>query len=122
MPVILIAEDELSIAALLRDTLEDEGYAVVLARNGQEALDMLGTTQPALVLTDMMMPILDGLALCRAIQANPASQAIPVVLMSAIVDLPVSDGCRSTGFLKKPFDLQQVIDTVSNVIGLANQA
>ena len=122
MHVILIAEDELSIAALLHDTLEDEGYTVVLARNGQEALDMLDTARPALVLTDVMMPILDGLALCRAIQANPAYQAIPVVVMSAIVDPPRLDGCRSIGFLKKPFDLQQVIDTVTNAIGLAGQA
>ena len=78
MPSILIAEDEYSIATLLRDTLEDEGYTVMLAQNGQEALELLGTTRPALVLTDLMMPIVDGLALCRAIQTNPAYQAIPV--------------------------------------------
>jgi CheY-like chemotaxis protein len=122
MPNILIAEDELSIATLLRDTLEDEGYTVVLARNGQEALDMLGTTRPALVLTDVMMPVLDGLALCRAIQANPVYQAIPVVVMSAILTPPVAEGCRAIGFLKKPFDLQQVVDTITHLIGMADQA
>src|SRR4051812_33233101 len=121
MPDILIAEDELSIATLLRDTLEDEGYTVVLARNGQEALDMLGTTRPALVLTDLMMPVLDGLALCRASQANPVYRAIPVVVMSAILNSPVA-GCRAIGFLKKPFDLQQVVDTITNLIGLADRA
>src|SRR3954468_2250850 len=105
MPDILIAEDELSIATLLRDTLEDEGYAVVLAQNGQEALNILRTTRPALVLTDVMMPILDGFALCRAIQADPTYQAIPVIVMSAILDPPSSGGCRAIAFLKKPFDL-----------------
>jgi two-component system, OmpR family, response regulator VicR len=121
MPKILIAEDELSIATLLRDTFEDEGYAVMLAQNGQEALDLLSTTRPALVLTDIMMPVLDGLALCRAMQSNPIYQAIPVVVMSAIDGQPPYDGCHALGFLKKPFDLQKVIDTITNVIGLADQ-
>ena len=122
MPTILIAEDEHSIATLLRDTLEDEGYTVVLARHGQEALEILETTRPALVLTDVMMPIVDGLALCRAIQANPAYQTIPVIVMSAIIDRPAADRCHAIGFLKKPFDLQNVIDTITNVIGLADHA
>jgi CheY-like chemotaxis protein len=122
MPTILIAEDEFSIATLLRDTLEDEGYTVVLAQNGQEALELLGTTRPALVLTDVMMPIVDGFALCRAIQGNPAYQAIPVIVMSAINDLPAADGCHALGFLRKPFDLQNVVDTITNVIGLADHA
>ena len=104
MPLILIVEDELSIATLLRDMLEDEGYTVLLARNGQEALNLLGTYHPALVLTDVMMPILDGLALCRAIQADPTYQVIPVIVMSAIVDPPSSDGCRPIAFLKKPLE------------------
>src|SRR5215213_11196953 len=101
MPTILIAEDEFSIATLLRDTLEDEGYTVVLAQNGREALELLDTTSPALVLTDIMMPILDGFALCRAIQADPAYQAIPVIVMSAMSDPPAADQCRASAFLNK---------------------
>jgi len=122
MPKILIAEDELSIATLLRDILEDEGYAVVLAQNGQEALDILRTTRPALVMTDVMMPILNGFALCRAMQADPAYQAIPVIVMSAITDSSAAEGCRASGFLKKPFNLQNIVDTITNVLGQAGQA
>src|SRR5579859_3990439 len=70
MPTILIAEDEQSVATLLRDILEDEGYAVLLAYNGQEALEMLKTSRPALVMTDVMMPLVDGVTLCRTIQAD----------------------------------------------------
>jgi two-component system, OmpR family, response regulator VicR len=120
MPTILIAEDEQSIATLLRDTLEDEGYAVMLAQNGQEALEMLKTTRPALVVTDVMMPLVDGLTLCRAIQADPAYQAIPVIVMSAVASHGTTD-CRMITFLKKPFDLQNVVDTITNVIGRADQ-
>jgi CheY-like chemotaxis protein len=121
MPTILIAEDELSIAALLRDTLEDEGYAVVLAQNGHEALKLLGATRPALVLTDVMMPLLDGFALCSAIQAHPEYQAIPVILMSAISEPSAANGCQAVAFLRKPFDLQNVVATITNVIGQADE-
>jgi CheY-like chemotaxis protein len=122
MLIILIAEDELSIATLLRDILEDAGYGVVLARNGQEALDILGTTRPALVLTDVMMPLLDGFALCRAIQAHPDYQTIPVVVMSAVGRLPSADACRAAGFIRKPFDLENVVGIITNLIGLTDHA
>jgi CheY-like chemotaxis protein len=122
MPKILIVEDEHSIATLLRDTLEDEGYTVLIAGNGKQALEILSVDRPALVLTDVMMPILDGLALCRAIQADPNYHKIPVIIMSAIVGSLSDHGCRAIGFLKKPFDLQQVVDTVTNVISPADQA
>jgi CheY-like chemotaxis protein len=62
----------------------------------------------------------DGLALCRAIQTNPAYQAIPVIVMSAIIDPPAADGCHALGFLRKPFDLQNVVDMITNVIGVAD--
>ena len=122
MPIILIAEDELSIATLLRDILEDAGYGVVLARNGQEALNILGTTRPALILTDVMMPILDGFALCRAIQAHPDYQTIPVVVMSAVSRSLSVDECRAVGFIRKPFDLENVVAIITNLIGLADHA
>jgi two-component system response regulator VicR len=119
MPTILIVDDELSIATLLRDILQDEGYAVILAQNGQDAQNVLKTTRPALVVTDVMMPLVDGITLCRAIQADPVYEAIPVILMSAVVSHAVS-GCRAIAFLKKPFDLQNVVDTITNVIGRAD--
>lgn len=122
MPKILIVEDEQSIATLLRDTLEDEGYTVLIAGNGQEALDLLSVARPALILTDVMMPILDGMALCRAIQAHPAYQSIPVIVMSAIAGSLPDQGCRAIAFIKKPFDLQHVVDMVGNTIGLADEA
>lgn len=122
MSTILIAEDELSIATLLRDTLEEEGYTVVLARHGQQALDQIGAARPNLVLTDVMMPILDGPGLCRALQANPATRSIPVIIMSAVADLPALDGCHYVDFIKKPFELQSVVDTIANAIGRARQA
>ena len=122
MLTILVAEDEDSIATMLRDALEDEGYQVVLARDGREALDKLHTSRPALVITDLMMPYVDGLGLCRAIQADPVYRAIPVIVMSAIGQPLATEGCQYAAFLKKPFDLQLVLDTIIKVIGLADYA
>jgi CheY-like chemotaxis protein len=118
----LVAEDEDSIATMLCDALEDEGYDVTLARDGREALDRLRTSPPALVITDLMMPYLDGLELCRAMQADPAYHAIPVIVMSAIEAPQATDGCQYAAFLKKPFDLQVVLDTITKVIELTDHA
>ena len=94
----------------------------MLAQNSQEALDRLKITRPALVLTDVMMPLVDGLTLCRTIQADPAYQAIPVIVMSAVAGSLAVTGCHAIALLKKPFDLQNVVDTITNVIGFADHA
>ncbi len=122
MPTILVVEDEQSIAMVLHAILEDDGYNVVLARDGREALGMLPTVDPALVITDLMMPHVDGLTLCRAMRADPAYHAIPVILMSAIAEPLVTEGCHYAAFIKKPFALQVVVNTITNVLGLGEQA
>jgi CheY-like chemotaxis protein len=114
---ILIVEDEQAIAEMLAAILEETDYQVVLAGNGQEALTRLETTKPDLVLSDIMMPIMDGKTLCRKLQAHPTYQSIPVVLMSAAYDsFSRSDG-KPMAFLKKPFGLQELLTTVSDIIG-----
>ena len=120
MSRILVVDDEPSIREFIHAVLSAAGFGVATAADGEEALDVPGPFD--LLLTDVMMPILDGLALCRAIQSHPAYQAIPVVVMSAIIDPPAADGCRASGFLKKPFDLQRLVDTITNAIGLADHA
>jgi two-component system alkaline phosphatase synthesis response regulator PhoP len=114
---ILIVEDEHSIAEMLAAILVDADYRAVIAGNGQEALTRLETTSPDLILSDIMMPIMDGRTLCKKLQAHPAYRSIPVVLMSAAYDsVSRSDG-KPTAFLKKPFGLQELLTTVSDIIG-----
>ena len=86
MKTILIVEDEHSIAEMLAAILEEVDYQVVIAGNGQEALTRLETTSPDLILSDIMMPIMDGRTLCRKLQAHPIYRLIPIVLMSAAYD------------------------------------
>jgi two-component system alkaline phosphatase synthesis response regulator PhoP len=114
---ILIVEDEQAIAEMLAAILAEVDYRVVLAGDGQEALSRLETTSPDLILSDIMMPIMDGRTLCRRLRAHPTYRSIPIVLMSAAYDsVSRSDG-SPTAFLRKPFGLQELLTTVSNIIG-----
>ena len=117
MKTILIVEDEHSIAEMLAAILVDVDYIAAIAGNGQEALTRLETTSPDLILSDIMMPIMDGRTLCKKLLAHPTYRSIPVVLMSAAYDsLSRSDG-KPMAFLKKPFGLQELLTTVSDIIG-----
>ncbi len=89
LPTILVVDDEPAIAEMLQDILEYEGYQVVTAGNGHEGLACVAAVRPQLVLSDVMMPGLDGRAFCRALQADPRYRGIPVVLMSAAGAGPV---------------------------------
>lgn len=122
MATILVVEDELSIATLLRDMLEDEGYAVMLAQNGRAALDMLAASPPDLVVSDVMMPLLDGLQLCRMLAEHANHANIPLILMSALAVPTNQEGCHYVAFFPKPFDVDLVLNTIANIVGNANHA
>ena len=116
MPTILVVDDEPAIAAMVQDLLEDEGYEVVTAGNGQDGLACLAERRPQLVLSDVMMPGMDGRAFCRALQADAAYRAIPVVLMSAVAAPGSRDGCNYAAFVRKPFDIATLVSTISTVL------
>lgn len=113
---ILVVEDEPSIADLLAPALEAEGYRVEVAGDGRAALRRLAEERYDLVLSDIMMPYLDGLGLARAMRADPALRAIPLVLMSAVHQPP--DGIvEYAAFLPKPFNLDRLLATVARALG-----
>jgi CheY-like chemotaxis protein len=115
MAMILIVEDEQSIAHLLQDILEEQGYTVGLSSNGQEALERLPDLAPHVVLSDVMMPLLDGIGLCHSIQRDPSYQGIPIILMSAGHERHLS-GCVYTAFLAKPFQIDDLLTVVARVV------
>ena len=110
-------EDEPAIAAVLQDLLEAEGYEVATAGDGHAALRRLAEVRPALVLSDVMMPRLDGWALCRALQADARYAAIPVVLMSAGAAPAGAAGCVYAAFVRKPFEVDTLLTTIRRVAG-----
>ena len=118
MATVLVVEDEFGIAELLDALLTEEGYQVVTALNGRDGLDLLAREQPVLVLSDYMMPVMDGAAMLARIRADPALQGIPVVMMSSMPEAAVAQRCAGyAAFLRKPFKLFELLDVVGRVLG-----
>jgi CheY-like chemotaxis protein len=114
---VLVVDDEWAIADWLHALLSDEGYNVLVASNGKQALDVLALNVPDLVLTDFMMPIVDGPALLRAMAQNPTTANIPVIVMSSLQEAAVRERCRSyEAFLRKPFRETEVLEMIQRVL------
>lgn len=107
---VLVVDDERYIVDLLADLLEEEGYRVKRAYDGVGALEIVDHQVPDLVLADVMMPRLDGLALVRNLRER--GLAIPVILMSAAVTPRYSD----VTFVPKPFDIDHVLDVIDSTL------
>lgn len=118
MKTILVVDDEFGVAEVLEALLTDEGYRVVTAVNGRQGLARLSEVRPDLVLLDVMMPIVDGPAMLRAMQEDPIVRAIPVVMMSSLGEDVVRTQCQGyTAFLRKPFRATAVLDAVARILG-----
>jgi CheY-like chemotaxis protein len=115
MKTVLVVDDELAIAEMLCAILEGEGYDVVIASNGRDALATLARTPADLVISDIMMPFLNGLA--RALRSDPAYAKLPIVLMSAVGQALVHDDVSYDDFLAKPFSIDGVLELVERLIG-----
>lgn len=104
----------MAISHMLADLSMTLGYAARQAANGRVGLEMLAEKLPDLILCDVMMPILDGRAVCKQIQATPRYQSIPLVMMSAgKIDL---SECVFTAFLPKPFDVPTLLTLLTRLI------
>jgi DNA-binding response OmpR family regulator len=104
---VLVAEDSPTQAELLRQALADAGYAVTVASNGLDALAAARSIRPAVVVTDVVMPDMDGYQLCRAIKTDPALQDVPVMLVTSlegIDDIVTALESGADNFIRKPFD------------------
>ncbi|WP_394821688.1 response regulator [Pendulispora albinea] len=121
MKRILLVDDEYALVDTLRDFLEDEGYLVESANDGQKALDLMAMHPPDLLISDVMMPIMDGKALLRFMRNEEALRAVPVVLVSAVrrqISLPATEDIPPfAAFLRKPFQLEKLLTIVASLIG-----
>ena len=119
MALILVVDDEFSVAEVLQSVLADAGHEVVTAVNGQQGLELLGKRLPDLVLLDFMMPIMDGPAMLKAMRASPAYRNLPAVVMSSLPESAVAEAARGmyAAFLRKPFKLAAVTNIVKTVLG-----
>jgi CheY-like chemotaxis protein len=119
-PLILLAEDFEDARELYRDYLEFSGFSVLTANNGREAIEQAETVQPDIILMDASMPVLDGWQATRELKANPATQHIPVVALTAHA---FDDARREAkevgcdGFVTKPCLPDDLVTKIRSFLG-----
>jgi CheY-like chemotaxis protein len=117
---LLVVEDIPNVLELIEVTLKFKGYPVVTARNGQEALEIIAHDLPACVITDILMPRLDGYALAQRLRTDPRTRHIPLIFLSATYVTPEDKAfALSLGavrFLEKPVDTEEFLLTVAEVL------
>lgn len=117
---ILIVEDVPNVLELLEVTLRFKGYSVVTARNGEEALEVVSQTRPVLIITDILMPKMDGYAFVQKLRINPETRSIPVVFLSATYVTPEDKqfalSLGAARFMEKPIDTEDFLLTVAELV------
>ena len=117
---ILVAEDEANIASLIKDGLSDY-YDVILTPNGRTALQKVKWQKPAVILLDIMMPDMNGYEVVRALQSDPETATIPVLIMTArsfddsTVQM-IRNESNVRGFLNKPFRLDELRTKIKSIL------
>jgi CheY-like chemotaxis protein len=117
MASVLVIDDEAPIVDLLAEIIEERGHDVLRASNGANGLAIARSERPQLIISDVMMPLLDGYALLRALRAEPELAHISVVLVSAGFPKqePPQTNPPADGYLHKPFDIaaiEHLLDTL----------
>jgi two-component system response regulator VicR len=118
---IMVVDDEPDTVDLVKLVLETEGYEILVAYSGQEALDIIKVNRPDLVLLDIMMPQMDGWMVRKKIVGNEETKDIPVVMLTAKAQ-PIDKmiGLHVVGvtdYITKPFGRKELIDSVKRIVG-----
>jgi two-component system, chemotaxis family, chemotaxis protein CheY len=118
---VLVVDDDPDIRELLFTALEDEGFEVVPAGNGQEALAIIKTFRPDVIVLDLMMPVMDGWQFANELRArDEGDEDIPIVLLSAARDLKThAKALAAADIIEKPFDLAELLPKIARVASAA---
>ncbi|ABC81760.1 MULTISPECIES: response regulator [Anaeromyxobacter] len=117
-PLVLVVDDDPDILDAICDILEGEGYRVARARHGLEALDRVAEEEPSIILLDLMMPVMDGLAFAQALrQRRNGAPRIPIVVISADGNPQKAASVGAQGYLAKPFDIDALLAQVTDMAG-----
>ena len=121
MSKILICDDEASILSILEFTLVTEGYQVVTARDGDEALAMAAAEDPDLIVLDVMMPRRNGVEVCHLLKSGRDTAHIPVVLLTAKgrrEDREAGQQAGADSYIAKPFSPQRLVERIQSLLGV----
>ena len=119
-PSILVVDDDPDILQTLALCLSTEGYRILIASNGREALDVIEKERPSVILLDLMMPVMDGWQFVAALEER-GKRDMPLLILSA--DRAVQGHAtklRANGHLAKPFDLEDLLVKVAELVGRKN--
>ena len=116
---ILVADDESNIVISLEYLMKREGYTVLVARDGQEALDVIARDRPDLVLLDVMMPKKSGFEVCQAVRASEELQATKILMLTAKgrdTDLAKGLALGADAYMTKPFSTRELVQKVADML------
>jgi CheY-like chemotaxis protein len=116
-PLVLVVDDDPDILDAICDILEGEGYRVARARHGVEALEQVEQEPPAIILLDLMMPVMDGLSFAQTLRQRWDVPSIPIVVISADGNPQKVAAVGAQGYLAKPFDIDALLSQVSHMSG-----
>jgi len=117
---ILVVDDEIYIVHILDFSLGMEGYEVVTALDGEQALEKARSEKPDLIVLDIMMPKLDGYETCKRLKADAETKDVPVILLSAKgrnVDQKVGFEVGADDYITKPFSPRKLVERINAILG-----
>ena len=117
---ILTVDDSRSVRQMVGYTLREEGFDVLEAADGREALELLESRQVDLILTDLNMPVMDGIAMIRGARSLSSCRFIPIIMLtteSEVAKKQEGKAAGATGWIVKPFQPEQLIGVVKKLLG-----
>jgi DNA-binding response OmpR family regulator len=117
---VLVVEDDPDQLEVTRLSLKAAGFAIGTAANGIDALKKARTVSPDLILLDVMMPGLDGFAVCETLRGNPATASIPILMLTGLcshISQLVAFESGATDYLIKPFNPEELVSKVEKLLG-----
>jgi DNA-binding response OmpR family regulator len=126
MAHVLVVDDEPEIVKMVAKIMEARGHRVTLARDGQEALDAVVRERPDVMILDLNLPKMDGFEVCKRLKTDPATRAIPIVMLTAAY-VSVEDATRGVGvgadeYVVKPFLREVLVHNVERLLEAARVA
>ena len=114
---VLVVEDQANVSTYIKRALEEQGYAVDVARTGREALGWANVVDFDIIVLDIMLPDVSGLVMCRQLRANQQTAHLPIIMISAHMP-PKTEEAKAAGasaYLAKPINLRSLKETLINV-------
>jgi DNA-binding response OmpR family regulator len=115
---ILIVDDEVHLARIIQFTLEHEGFEVITAFDGEEALTAAREEKPDCIILDLMLPVIDGYRVCNRLKEDEAFRNVPIMILSArdLEQEHLDEPLRADRFMMKPFNTEELIRVVAELL------